>query len=113
MPANNKKMDALRQSNAESNALTKESIETALLALMKEKNFSSITITDIAKKAGVSRLAYYRNYSSKGRSFPGSFRTSFLIFTTPSGCTMRSMKPGSSARQSSRKSENMPMSCSS
>lgn len=75
MPANNKKMDALRQSNAESNALTKESIETALLALMKEKNFSSITITDIAKKAGVSRLAYYRNYSSKGRSFPGSFRT--------------------------------------
>lgn len=32
---------------------------------MEQKDFSAITITDIAKKAGVSRMTYYRTYSSK------------------------------------------------
>lgn len=49
----------------EMNALTKECIFTALMLLMKEKDYSAITITDLTKKAGVSRMAYYRNYNSK------------------------------------------------
>ena len=49
----------------EMNALTKESIFTALMILMKEKDYNSITITDLTKKAGVSRMAYYRNYQTK------------------------------------------------
>ena len=49
----------------EINALTKESILTALLRLMEEKPYKSISITDITTLAGVSRMAYYRNYSSK------------------------------------------------
>lgn len=57
--------DILRLSNEESNRITKECIETALLILMKEKQFKDISITDIVKRAGVSRTAYYRNYSSK------------------------------------------------
>lgn len=48
-----------------SNKLAKECIVTALITLMKKQEFSSISITDIAKKAGVSRMAYYRNYTSK------------------------------------------------
>lgn len=44
---------------------TKECIFTALTLLMEQKDFASITITDIAKKAGVSRMTYYRTYSSK------------------------------------------------
>ncbi|MBQ2757073.1 MAG: TetR/AcrR family transcriptional regulator, partial [Clostridia bacterium] len=32
---------------------------------MKIRDYDSITITDISKKAGVSRMAYYRNYNSK------------------------------------------------
>jgi len=59
------KKNILRQSNKESNALTKECIESALILLMKEQSFSEISITDIIKKAGVSRASYYRNYSSK------------------------------------------------
>src|SRR5699024_1390636 len=51
--------------NEESNLFTKECIETALLVLMKDKDFKDISITDIVKRAGVSRSAYYRNYSSK------------------------------------------------
>lgn len=49
----------------EANALTKECIVTALLRLMETKNYSSISITDITNLAGVSRMAYYRNYKSK------------------------------------------------
>jgi len=57
--------DILRLSNEESNKITKECIETALIILMKEKEFKDISITDIVKRSGVSRTAYYRNYSSK------------------------------------------------
>ncbi|WP_057914289.1 TetR/AcrR family transcriptional regulator [Peribacillus muralis] len=59
------RMEVLRLSNLESNRITKECIESALVLLMKEKTYTEITITDIVKRAGVSRTAYYRNYSSK------------------------------------------------
>jgi len=49
----------------ESNRLAKECIVTALIELMKTQDYNTITITDLTKKAGVSRMAYYRNYSSK------------------------------------------------
>ncbi len=37
----------------------------ALLKLIKEKPFSSITISELTAKAGVSRITFYRNYTSK------------------------------------------------
>lgn len=49
----------------EANALTKECILTALLRLMENEPYESISITDITNLAGVSRMAYYRNYKSK------------------------------------------------
>ena len=49
----------------ESNRLAKECIVTALIELMKVRDYHAITITDITRKAGVSRMAYYRNYTSK------------------------------------------------
>ena len=49
----------------EVNLLTKECILTALLRLMDEKPYNSISITDITSLAGVSRMAYYRNYNKK------------------------------------------------
>ncbi len=54
----------MKQRN-ESNKLAKECIVTALIELMKVRDFHSITITDLTRKAGVSRMAYYRNYTSK------------------------------------------------
>ena len=57
--------NALRLSNEESNRLTRECIESALVLLMKNTDFHAISITDIIRKAGVSRSAYYRNYTSK------------------------------------------------
>jgi len=47
------------------NTMTKECIFTALLILMEQKPYDEITITDIAKRAGVSRMSYYRLYRSK------------------------------------------------
>ena len=49
----------------ETNILTKECIVTALLRLMEVKSYANITITDITNLAGVSRMAYYRNYKNK------------------------------------------------
>ncbi|MBQ8616176.1 MAG: TetR/AcrR family transcriptional regulator [Oscillospiraceae bacterium] len=60
-----KRRNALRLSNEESNQLTRECIEAALVMLMKDHDFESISIMDIIRRAGVSRSAYYRNYSSK------------------------------------------------
>lgn len=47
------------------NQLIRESIFTALMILMEKKSFEEISITELAKKAGVSRMSYYRNYHSK------------------------------------------------
>jgi AcrR family transcriptional regulator len=52
-------------SNKETNRLTREAICSALILLMKEQSFDKISITDIVRRAGVSRTAYYSNYSSK------------------------------------------------
>ncbi|MGO3049949.1 hypothetical protein CD110_00910 [Staphylococcus casei] len=59
------KRNILRLSNEESNRLTRECIETAFSHLLSEKAIEKITISEIAKKAGVSRSALYRNYISK------------------------------------------------
>lgn len=49
--------------NVLQNQIAKESIFTALMILMEQKNFKEISITELTKRAGVSRMAFYRNYS--------------------------------------------------
>ena len=58
-------MEILRLSNEESNKVTRECLRIAMFKLMNQEHFDKITITEIAKRAGVSRLAFYRNYDSK------------------------------------------------
>ncbi len=56
----------MRDSYAETQKkITKESIVTALIRILKSKSFKDITITEITKIAGVSRMAFYRNYEGK------------------------------------------------
>lgn len=59
------KRDILRMSNEASNKLTKECLQTALIYLLSEKPIEKITVTELVKRSGVSRTAFYRNYSSK------------------------------------------------
>ena len=42
--------------------LTREAIETALLQLLEKKELAKISISELVKRAGVSRAAFYRNY---------------------------------------------------
>ena len=45
--------------------ISPQRIVAALTELMSEQDYASITITEITQRAGVSRMTYYRNYSSK------------------------------------------------
>lgn len=65
MSDNQKKRELLKKYNVESNRIARESVETALFLLMEEKDYGSISITDIVNRAGVSRSSYYRNYATK------------------------------------------------
>lgn len=60
-----KKRNVLRLNNKESNRLTRECLEMALIYLMNEKPFDKITITELVNRSGVSRTAFYRNYAAK------------------------------------------------
>lgn len=44
---------------------SKQWMADALLILIKEKPYSEISITEIAEKAGISRLTFYRNFVNK------------------------------------------------
>lgn len=60
-----KKRETLRRLNQESNQMTRECIQTALLELMAVETFDRITVTAIIQRAGVSKGGFYRNYKSK------------------------------------------------
>lgn len=59
------KRDILRASNEESNRITKECIQTALIYLMGIKPYDKITISELVLRSGVSRMSFYRNYKTK------------------------------------------------
>lgn len=83
----NRKREVLRMSNRESNQLTRECLQTALIYLMSQMPFEKITVTELVRRSGVSRTAFYRNYSSKEEilnelctSFLDSLAASFAEF---------------------------------
>lgn len=58
------KRNIIRLSNKETNRITRECLQTALLELLKSKRMEDISVTELVRKAGVSRTAYYSNYNS-------------------------------------------------
>ena len=69
-----KSLENLRKSNQESNLLTREALETALLQLLEKKDLTKISISELVKRAGVSRAAFYRNYDSKEEILESVFK---------------------------------------
>lgn len=49
---------------SQTNIQVKQDMYKALLRLMGDKTFSSISVSDITSKANVSRMAFYRNYNA-------------------------------------------------
>ena len=60
-----KSLANLKKYNQESNQITRESLEISLMQLLEKKELKKITISELVERAGVSRAAFYRNYSSK------------------------------------------------
>ena len=54
--------EVLRRHSAESSALVRSCLKTALLALMRERSCKDLSVSELCRKAGVSRMAFYRNY---------------------------------------------------
>lgn len=59
----------LQKRNKELNQLTVESISEALLQLMQTKEYAKISVTDLCRKAGVSRNAFYQNFGTLDNVF--------------------------------------------
>lgn len=53
------------QKENKSRTFVKDCITFALFELLKKYDFDEISITDIINKAGVSRMGFYRNFTSK------------------------------------------------
>ena len=68
--------NSLENLRKESNLLTREAIETALLQLLGKKELTKISISELVKRAGVSRAAFYRNYDSKEEILESVFKCS-------------------------------------
>lgn len=51
--------------NEQKNTYVKKQITAALLALLKEKPLSEITISELTSRAEIGRVSFYRNYQSK------------------------------------------------
>ena len=57
-----KTIDTETNPQIKQNSFARQCIGEALVQLMREKEFESISVTDICKTAGFSRMAYYRNF---------------------------------------------------
>lgn len=62
MPNQDSKINNLQKANLESHRIVEESLKEALFALLEKKYISEITITELVKKAGVSRSVFYKHY---------------------------------------------------
>ena len=61
---NDKQLRTLRKNNEESREFTRNCISAALIVLLNKEKLENITITHLCQVAGVSRMAFYRNYNS-------------------------------------------------
>ncbi|MCD8368048.1 MAG: TetR/AcrR family transcriptional regulator [Clostridiales bacterium] len=64
-PSELEKRNIQRLSGEESNRISRECLRTALMQLLSEEEFQKISVTELAKRAGVSRATFYRNYGTK------------------------------------------------
>ncbi|HFH9922035.1 TPA: TetR/AcrR family transcriptional regulator, partial [Streptococcus suis] len=55
-------------------------IQEALLQLTQQKEYEKITITDIAKRAGVTRISFYRNFKSKDDILKQALERAFSVY---------------------------------
>ena len=62
-------------------AQSRERMVRAMLEIMQEKPFASVTVSELASRAGVSRMTFYRNYDSMADVFRFHFDDMMEQFT--------------------------------
>ncbi|MBR2288379.1 MAG: TetR/AcrR family transcriptional regulator [Clostridia bacterium] len=60
-----KQTETLKRNNEMSRENTRQNIQEAFLLLYKQHGNNGFTITDIIRRSGVARSAFYRNYQTK------------------------------------------------
>ncbi len=55
----------MNMNNEQKNTYVKKQITVALLALLKEKPISDISVSELTNKAEIGRVSFYRNYQNK------------------------------------------------
>ncbi len=60
-----KQKDTLIANNEESKKIVRSCLQESLIILLESQSYETLTVTCIVKKAGVSRSAFYKNYTSK------------------------------------------------
>ena len=55
----------MNMNNEQKNTYVKKRITAALLALLKEKPLSDISVSELTGKAEIGRVSFYRNYQNK------------------------------------------------
>ena len=58
------KRNIIRLSNKQAKMVTKSCLQTALIQLLDKKELSDISVSELARRAGVSRTAFYSNYQT-------------------------------------------------
>ena len=58
------KRNIIRLSNKQAKMVTKCCLQTALIQLLDKKELSNISVSELARRAGVSRTAFYSNYQT-------------------------------------------------
>ena len=58
------KRNITRLSNKQAKMVTKSCLQTALVQLLDKKELSDISVSELARRAGVSRTAFYSNYQT-------------------------------------------------
>ena len=62
MPINEKKLENLRNANAQSHQIIVDSLRAALYQMLETRDVSEIKVVDLIRVAGISRGAFYRHY---------------------------------------------------
>ena len=55
----------MNMNNEQKNTYVKKQITASLLALLKEKPLSDISVSELTSRAKIGRVSFYRNYQSK------------------------------------------------
>jgi len=72
------------ETDRRSTSIIRESVRIAFIDLLKKKDYDDITITELCRRAGVSRTGFYRNYYDKREIIEDVIEELFAVYRAES-----------------------------